>query len=282
MKHLKYYREEAKKFLLRNIHNFTYSIDLVIDDSLRGVSNLPSRPATASPYVNLLGHRPLFELREKAVSLTLLRLNENQLLSSIDFRLDSLIRTLSHLPLRETKVPPYVRLFPKPSPFNYLKENIKQEMLSSKKASSNCISLIKSFEGCSLQAYPDPGTGGAPWTIGYGACFINNRPVHPKETISLEKAEQLLIEEVRDIERDIKGFITVPLSQNQYDSIISFVYNCGVYAFKESTLLKLLNQKEYHKAANEFLRWVKGGNGHPLPGLIRRRQAEKKLFLDSI
>ncbi|WP_312069487.1 lysozyme, partial [Acinetobacter sp.] len=76
----------------------------------------------------------------------------------------------------------------------------------------------------------------------------------------------------------VNNLVKVPLSQNQFDALVSLTYNIGSTAFKNSTLLKKLNAKDYAGAADQFLRWNKGG-GKVLKGLVRRREAERALFL---
>jgi lysozyme len=141
-------------------------------------------------------------------------------------------------------------------------------------ASERGIDLIKSFEGCVLKAYPDPGTGGDPWTIGWGT----TRGVKRGMTITQEEADLLLAEDVNGFASQVSRMVRVPLNQNQFDALVSFVYNVGAGAFGNSTLLRLLNEGEYEGAAGQFGRWVHGGNGETLPGLVRRRAAEKALF----
>ncbi|WP_026103480.1 lysozyme [Pseudanabaena sp. PCC 6802] len=139
------------------------------------------------------------------------------------------------------------------------------------------MDLIKEFEGRELEAYPDPGTGGDPWTIGYGH---TGSDVYPGLTITQEKAEQLLSEDLKYFEKGILGCISVPLNQNQFDALVSFAYNLGVGALAESTLARLLNEGNYQAAADQFERWVNAGD-EPMPGLVSRRHVEKELFLST-
>ena len=138
------------------------------------------------------------------------------------------------------------------------------------------IDLIKSFEGCKLTAYPDPGTGGAPWTIGWGT----TRGVRQGMTITQDEADLLLAEDVNTFAAAVNRLVKVPLNQNQFDALTSFAYNVGSSNLGSSTLLRLLNEGDYEGAAGQFGRWVKGGDGGTLPGLVRRRAAEKALFLE--
>lgn len=141
------------------------------------------------------------------------------------------------------------------------------------------IALIKKFEGCRLTAYPDPGTGGAPWTIGYGWTFlVDGKPIKPGMTINQATADRLLKTGLVSYENAVLKLVRIKLNQNQFDALVSFAYNVGTLALSTSTLLMKLNAGDINSAANEFLRWNKAG-GRVLPGLIRRREAERALFL---
>ncbi|EQA9810009.1 lysozyme [Klebsiella oxytoca] len=141
------------------------------------------------------------------------------------------------------------------------------------------IALIKGFEGCRLTAYPDPGTGGAPWTIGYGWTLpVDGKPVRPGMTIDQATADRLLKAGLVSYESDVLKLVKVKLTQNQFDALLSFAYNVGSRALSTSTLLKKLNAGDIKGAADEFLRWNKSG-GKVLNGLARRREAERALFL---
>lgn len=141
------------------------------------------------------------------------------------------------------------------------------------------IALIKGFEGCRLTAYPDPGTGGAPWTIGYGWTHpIDGKPVKPGMTIDQETADRLLKTGLVSYENDVLKLVRVKLTKGQFDALVSFAYNVGSRALSTSTLLKKLNAGDIKGAADEFLRWNKAG-GKVLNGLTHRREAERALFL---
>ena len=141
------------------------------------------------------------------------------------------------------------------------------------------IALIKQFEGCKLTAYPDPGTGGAPWTIGYGWTQpVDGKPVRPGMTIDQKTADRLLKTGLVSYENDILRLVKVKLSQGQFDALVSFTYNLGSRSLSTSTLLSKLNAGDYAGAADEFPRWNKVG-GKVLNGLTRRREAERALFL---
>lgn len=145
--------------------------------------------------------------------------------------------------------------------------------------SPNGISLIKGFEGCRLTAYPDPGTGGAPWTIGYGWTLpVDGKPVKPGMTIDQTTADRLLKTGLVGYENDVLKMVKVRVNQNQFDALVSFAYNVGSRALSTSTLLKKLNAGDAKGAADEFLRWNKSG-GKVMAGLTNRRKAEREVFL---
>ncbi|WP_277973003.1 lysozyme [Pantoea agglomerans] len=139
------------------------------------------------------------------------------------------------------------------------------------KVSGRGLELIRRSEGLFLQAYPCPANV---LTIGYG----HTAGVQPGDVITAEQADTFLQEDVAESVRAVNRLVTVPLTQNQFDALISFVFNLGIGNFRTSTLLKKLNAGDYTGAAKEFPRWVRAG-GKQLPGLIKRRGAEKALFL---
>jgi lysozyme len=132
------------------------------------------------------------------------------------------------------------------------------------------LSLIKKFEGCELEAYQ---CSAGVWTIGYG----HTKGVTPSDSISQEEAEQMLVDELHEYESYVNEYVTVALSQNQFDALVSWVYNLGPANLKASTLLKVLNSGEYEDVPAQIKRWNKAG-GKVLEGLIRRREAEACLF----
>lgn len=138
--------------------------------------------------------------------------------------------------------------------------------------SKNGINLIKEFEGLKLEAYKCPA---GIWTIGFGH---TGKDVFKGLKITLQEAHNFLYDDLKIHCQYIEKLIKVPINQNQIDSLVSFEYNIGYSAFKNSTLLKLLNEKNYTKAANEFDKWV-FCNGKKLNGLVKRRKKEKELFL---
>jgi lysozyme len=138
------------------------------------------------------------------------------------------------------------------------------------------LAIIREFEGLRLHAYPDPASGGEPFTIGFGHTI----DVEPGDNCTLEEAEQWLLDDCADAEVAILRHVKVPLSQGQLDALISFVFNLGAGNFHKSTLLRKLNAGDYVGAWQEFPRWNKAA-GKVMPGLSRRRAAEAKLFAQS-
>ncbi|MBK3870977.1 lysozyme [Stutzerimonas frequens] len=136
--------------------------------------------------------------------------------------------------------------------------------------SQNGLDLIKSFEGLRLSAYKDV-VGVV--TIGYGT----TSGVKMGDTITKERAEELLREDVKRFEQQVQRLVKVPLTQGQFDALVSFVYNLGAGNLSNSTLLRLLNAGDYAGAGAQFERWNKAG-GKVLAGLVRRRAAERALF----
>ena len=130
--------------------------------------------------------------------------------------------------------------------------------------------ILKYFEGCKLTAYQD---SVGVWTIGYG----HTKGVYNGMTITQEEAEQMLLTELEEYEGYIENMVTVPLTQNQFDALVVWIYNLGPTNFKNSTLLKELNAGNYNAAGQEITRWNKAG-GKVLAGLVKRREAEAKLF----
>lgn len=136
--------------------------------------------------------------------------------------------------------------------------------------STKGLALIKEFEGYRSTAYRCPA---GVWTIGYGT----TSGVRPGMKVTKAEAEHLLRDDLIKFQKAVGKSVTVPLTQGQYDALVSFTYNCGIGALQKSTLLKLLNQGRYDAACRQFDRWTKAG-GKVLPGLVRRRDAEQTLF----
>ena len=132
------------------------------------------------------------------------------------------------------------------------------------------LSLIKKFKGCELEAYK---CAAGVWTIGYGS----TKGVKEGDSINQEDADKLLMAEMKEYEGYINNMVEVNLEQNQFDSLVSWVFNLGPSNLKNSTLLKVLNSKDYQGVPAQIRRWNKA-NGKVLEGLERRRLAESLLF----
>jgi lysozyme len=143
--------------------------------------------------------------------------------------------------------------------------------------SKNCIDLIKRFEGLKLKSYLCPAKIA---TIGYGSTmWIDSKPVKLGEVITIEGAEKLLM---LDLKKRSAAIQNLNLNQNQFDSILSFIYNIGIGAFQRSTLLKKIKVNPNDPTIkDEFLRWVNKGSAFE-SGLTKRRLAEAKLYYEKM
>lgn len=146
-----------------------------------------------------------------------------------------------------------------------------KELFSEKTTSKVGIDLIKKYEGFKPGAYR---CSAGVWTIGYGT----THGVKQGEIITRKKAEEHLLKHLSGVEKTIEEYVTVNLTQNQYDALASFIYNVGEGNFVKSTLLKRLNKKDTFGAAQEFPKWKKA-NGTIFEDLKRRRAEERALFL---
>lgn len=134
-------------------------------------------------------------------------------------------------------------------------------------------SLEQAFEGCPLVAYPDPASGGIPWTIAYG----HTKGVKEGDTCTKGQAVAWLREDVQEALAEVHKDVKVALTDEQLAALVDFVFNLGGTNFLHSTLLRKLNNKDYHGAAEEFEKWDMAA-GKVMAGLLRRRQAEAEMF----
>jgi lysozyme len=132
------------------------------------------------------------------------------------------------------------------------------------------IELIRHFEGCRFDAYLCPA---GVWTIGYG----HTADVKEGDSIDQEAAEAFLIEDLETFEQAVTRLVEVPLTQQQFDALVSWTFNLGAGNLAESTLLRKLNNYQYVEVPEQMMRWVRAG-GKVLDGLVRRRAAEAALF----
>lgn len=136
--------------------------------------------------------------------------------------------------------------------------------------------MIKQLEGLRLKPYRD---SGGKWTIGYGHLIKDNEPeLRRKQGITQKDADNLLFNDIAIAERAITDNVQTPLNIAQFDALVSLIFNIGVGAFRSSTLLKKLNQKNYAEAASEFPRWRYVGTVES-SALLKRRAIEQDMFL---
>ena len=138
------------------------------------------------------------------------------------------------------------------------------------KISQEGVNLIKHFEGCRLEAYKCPA---GVWTIGYG----HTANVKEGDSVDQEAAEAFLIEDLESFEQAVTRLVEVPLTQQQFDALVSWTFNLGAGNLAESTLLRKLNNYQYAEVPEQMMRWVRAG-GQVLDGLVKRRAAEAALF----
>lgn len=134
--------------------------------------------------------------------------------------------------------------------------------------------IVKHFEDCKLEAYLCP--AGVP-TIGWG----HTKGVKLGDKITQDKADSLFEQDYHEAEQQVQEVVTAFLSDQQLGALTSFVFNLGIGQLKASTLLKKLNQNDYKGAGDEFRKWIYS-NGKILPGLVKRREMERMVFLDGI
>lgn len=133
--------------------------------------------------------------------------------------------------------------------------------------------LIRRYEGLRLKAYPDPGTGGAPWTIGYGH---TGPDVKPGLVITNERADELLMADLAKFELGVASLAPITTG-NQFAALVSFAFNVGLGNLERSTLLRMHRDGQYGAAQRQFGKWIRAA-GRVLPGLVKRRAAEAALY----
>lgn len=135
--------------------------------------------------------------------------------------------------------------------------------------SNTCYKMVERFEGYRPAAYQD---GNGVWTIGYG----HTQGVKPGDRCTTAQAQEWLAQDMATAAHAVNEYVTVPLTQNQYDALVSLVYNIGAGNFRESTLLRKLNDKDYGGASEQFLAWRRVGSDKS--ALLPRRSQERTLF----
>jgi len=141
------------------------------------------------------------------------------------------------------------------------------------------LKLVQKFEGLKLEAYLCPA---GVWTIGYG----HTKGVKKGNKITADEANQLLAQDLAECGEQLQKYIRVPLHDNQFAALASFVFNVGIGSLLASTLLKRLNTGDYDCVPSELSKWVKAKNPKTgkkvtLPGLVKRRAAEGQLWLET-
>ena len=203
----------------------------------------------------------IVESRKRVLAIISTRFT-SETLTPDDYLLDDVARRLLNLPMLPVGSSPYE---------GWLMASGFVGAIAPNCTSKTGTDLIKKWEGCRTNAYKCPA---GVWTIGYG----HTATVTSGMMISHLQAEHLLKEDLVRFEKAVNDYVRVPLTQNQFDALVSFSYNVGTEAFRTSTLLVKVNAKHYAKASQQFRRWTKAGE-RELPGLVARRADEEALFL---
>lgn len=144
------------------------------------------------------------------------------------------------------------------------------------------INLIKLSEGFVGKAYPDPGTGGEPWTIGFGHTALAGPPsVKRGDSMTKARAEAVLAVDVGKFAQGVARYIKKPINDNQFSALVSFAYNVGLGNFAKSSVLTAVNGGAFSQVPSRLQLWVKAA-GRTLPGLVKRRAAEGALFTQAV
>lgn len=169
-------------------------------------------------------------------------------------------------------LPADVKPQPKPQPQN----GSTNGNPTGRKMNAAGMRILKECEGLYLNSYKCPA---GVWTIGYGC----TKGIRPGMTISEAEAEEMLRKELTEFEKGVERILShIPLNENQFSALVSLTYNCGMEPITEGmTIRRKLEARDYRGAAEGFLLWNKGG-GRVLPGLVKRREMEKKLFLTEV
>lgn len=141
-------------------------------------------------------------------------------------------------------------------------------------ALAHALALIRKWEGCRLSAYPDPGTGGDPWTIGWGS---TGPGIRKGVTWTQAQADERLAADVEKFMGGVRKLIKRPASDTELGAMTSLAYNIGLGAFERSTLLRFFNAGDKARAAKQFDVWRRAG-GRVMQGLVNRRADERKVF----
>lgn len=145
------------------------------------------------------------------------------------------------------------------------------------RVSAKCIEMIKHHEGVRYEPYRCPA---GLWTVGVGHLIGDGKTLPPdwKRKFSTQEVDSILAADLRRFERGVLRLCPVPLSQGQFDALVSFSFNVGLGALQRSTLRMKTNRGDKSGAVKEFMKWTKGG-GRVLPGLVTRRKDEANLYM---
>lgn len=136
--------------------------------------------------------------------------------------------------------------------------------------------LIRQFEGCRQVAYPDPASGGDPWTIGWGS---TGPEIKRGVVWTQPQCDARLLHDLIDVYGpQVDKLLIHGASDNEKAALVSFAYNLGASALGRSTLMRCHNDGNKRAAADQFLKWVNAG-GRPMRGLVKRREAERAVYL---
>jgi lysozyme len=166
-------------------------------------------------------------------------------------------------------------LFLKNKPHRFKKTLSPTEKILTRKTSQKGLDLIRSYEGYSASVYQ---CSAGKHTIGYGHVLVKGETFSKIDKV---QAELLLLRDIANAEEAINQFVTTNLNQNRFDSLVSLVFNIGIDAFRQSTLLTKLNNGLFNEIPEQFIRWIyitKGGKKKVSTGLKNRRTAEVELW----
>jgi len=136
------------------------------------------------------------------------------------------------------------------------------------------VALVGGFEGLRQNAYPDPATGGAPWTV----CYGETSGVKRGDSYSISECKAMLVQSLQKYANGVEQCVTVPLPDRRFVALTSFAYNVGVSAACNSSVVRLINAGRPRAGCDALLKWDKAA-GIRFPGLTRRRKAERELCL---
>lgn len=144
-------------------------------------------------------------------------------------------------------------------------------------AAAMAVALVGSLEGLRQHAYPDPATGGQPWTI----CYGSTNGVKPGDYRTVAQCKALLSLELQTYAKGIDGCVKVPLPDPRFVALTSFAYNVGIKAACGSSAIRLINQGKTAEGCEALLKWNRAA-GIVFPGLTRRRQKERQFCLEGL